>query len=194
MVIGGGQVAQRKAEALLQAEARVIVIGPKLCPGINRMAKAGSIQAEARPYHAGDLEGAWLAIAATDDPGVNSSIAAEAEDRGILVNVVDDPSRCSFIAPSIIRRGSLVVAISTGGKSPALARKVRETLESILPEEYDELTDLLAEARQEAKRQGKVIPPEQWQRSITPEVMGLLAEGSESKARDALMSNLGLKL
>lgn len=186
-------MAQRKAEGLLEAKARVKVIGPKLCAGISRLARAGSLEAETRSYRAGDLEGAWMAIAATDDPEVNAKVAAEAEARGILVNVVDDAARCNFIAPSVLRRGEVTIAISTGGKSPALARKLRETLEAVLPEEYGDLLDLLSQARLEAKRQGKRIAAQKWQESITPEVMAFLREGAKDKAREALLAGLGLE-
>lgn len=192
VVIGGGQVAQRKVEALLQAGARVKVIGQQSTPGLRRLAKTTNLNVESRSYQAGDLAGAWLAIAATDDPEVNSAVAAEAEARGILFNVVDDPDRCNFIAPSVLRRGEVTIAISTGGKSPALARKLRETLEAVLPEEYGVVLDILSQARQEAKRQGKQIPAQKWQESITPQIVALLRAGDRDKGRQAIMASLGL--
>ncbi|MBI4297024.1 MAG: bifunctional precorrin-2 dehydrogenase/sirohydrochlorin ferrochelatase [Chloroflexi bacterium] len=193
LVVGGGPVAWRKAQALLQAGAQVRVIAPRLCPGLKRLAQAEQLKVEARPYQVGDLEGAWLAIAATDDRELNGAVASEAEARGLLINVVDDPARCNFIAPSVVRRGDLTLAISTGGRSPALALKLRQALEALLPQEYGPLLALLAQARQEARRQGKRISPRKWQESISPQVMSLMKDGSEAEARDVLLAGLGLR-
>jgi len=147
VVVGGGNVAARKVGELLEAGAHVTVISPAHTPELKALAKAGHITIIGRPYLKGDLSGAFLAIAATDDPDVNQTIWQEAEQHGCLVNVVDDPAHCHFIMPAVIRRGDVTVTISTGGTSPALARRLRERLETLVGPEYGELAALLAELR-----------------------------------------------
>jgi precorrin-2 dehydrogenase/sirohydrochlorin ferrochelatase len=147
VVVGGGAVAARKVQALLDAGARTTVISPTIVHEIETQAQAGAITLLRRPYQEGDLEGAFLVIAATDDQAINHAVWEEAKQRGCLVNVVDDPDHCNFILPAIVKRGELSVAISTGGASPALARRLREQLEDFVGPEYGILADLLAELR-----------------------------------------------
>ena len=150
-VVGGGQVAARKVEGLLAADAKVEVISPVLISELQKLVDSGAITHTQRAYQEGDLEGVFLAIAATDDPSVNHAVWTEATRRGCLVNVVDDPEHSTFILPAILQRGEMSVAISTGGGSPALARRVRERLENTIGQEYGILTELLAELRPEMK-------------------------------------------
>ncbi len=147
VVIGGGEVALRKVEGLLAASAQVTVISPALTDGLAVLSAGGKIAFIPRAYREGDLAGAWLAIAATDDPAVNQAVFAEAERRGCLVNVVDDPAHSNFIVPAVVRRGAVTVAVSTGGASPALARRLRDQLAEIVGPEYGDLAALLAELR-----------------------------------------------
>lgn len=147
IVVGGGSVASRKVAGLLEAGASVTVISPVLDESIQSFAAQGLIRWIARPYQEGDLAGAFLVIAATDDPQVNHAIFAEAEQHHLLVNVVDDPQHSNFILPAQVRRGDLSIAISTGGASPALARRLREKLEAEIAPEYAQLIQLLAELR-----------------------------------------------
>ncbi|MCX6030912.1 MAG: bifunctional precorrin-2 dehydrogenase/sirohydrochlorin ferrochelatase [Chloroflexi bacterium] len=149
VVIGGGSVAGRKVVALLAADASVTVISPELTPELAALAAAGRIASMGRAYRDGDLAGAWLVIAATDDPQVNAAVWAEAERRGCLVNVVDDSTHSNFIVPAVVRRGEVTVAVSTGGASPALARRLKEQFEALIGPEYGNLADLLAELRPE---------------------------------------------
>jgi precorrin-2 dehydrogenase/sirohydrochlorin ferrochelatase len=149
VVIGGGAVAARKVAGLLAAGAAVTLISPALTPELARLAAAGEVQALRRPYQSGDLAGAFLVIAATDDPAVNQAVWAEANAQGCLVNVVDDPAHSNFIVPAIVRRDEITVAIQTGGASPALARRLRERLEVVFGPEYGVLARLLAELRPE---------------------------------------------
>jgi precorrin-2 dehydrogenase / sirohydrochlorin ferrochelatase len=149
VVIGGGQVAARKVEGLLAAGAQVMVISPILIPELQALVDSGVIQFAQRAYQDGDLEGAYLAIAATDDVSVNHAVWAEAMKRGCLVNVVDDPEHSTFILPAVVQRGEMSLAISTGGGSPALARRLRERLEELIGPEYGTLTELMAELRPE---------------------------------------------
>ena len=147
VVVGGGAVAARKAQALVEAGARPVVIGPALGAEVEAMAVAGQVEVERRCYRPGDLAGAALAIAATGDREVNVAVAEEARQRGVLVNVVDDPALCTFTVPAVVRRGELVIAISTGGQSPALARRLREMLEEIIDPAYGDLLALLGRLR-----------------------------------------------
>jgi precorrin-2 dehydrogenase/sirohydrochlorin ferrochelatase len=151
VVVGGGSVAARKVEGLLEAGARVTVISPILTPELEALAEARRIAVIGRPYRQGDLAGAFLVIAATSDPDVNQAVWRESEQCGCLVNVVDDPAHCNFITPAIVRRGEVTLAISTGGASPALARRLREQLEAQVGPEYGELASLLAELRPELR-------------------------------------------
>lgn len=148
-MIGGGHVAARKVEGLLTAGAQVKVISPFLTPELQFMADSGNIIFLPRPYQEGDLEDAYLAIAATDDPTVNRSVWLEAERRGCLINIVDDPQHSNFILPAVVQRGEMSVAISTSGSSPALARRLRERIEKLIGPEYGVLAELLGELRPE---------------------------------------------
>ncbi|MGD8403281.1 MAG: bifunctional precorrin-2 dehydrogenase/sirohydrochlorin ferrochelatase [Anaerolineales bacterium] len=151
IVVGGGHVAARKVEGLLAADARVQVISPAIIPELQQLVSSGKITFTQRAYQKGDLEGAYLVIAATDDLSVNHAVWDEATKRGCLINVVDDPEHCTFILPAIVQRGEMSVAVSTGGGSPALARRLRERLEGLIGIEYGILTELLAEIRPEIK-------------------------------------------
>ncbi|MGQ9840433.1 MAG: precorrin-2 dehydrogenase/sirohydrochlorin ferrochelatase family protein [Anaerolineae bacterium] len=147
VVVGGGQVAERKVRVLLQADAAVTVVSPRLTPALAQLAQDGRIRVTARSYHPGDLTGARLAIAATSDPAVNAAVADEADQCGCLVNVVDDPLRCTFHMPAIVRRGEIIIGVSTSGASPALARHLRKVIETTLGPEYEPLAGILAELR-----------------------------------------------
>lgn len=140
-------MAERKTESLLAADARVTVISPSLTAGLAQRAAHGTIEHEAREYREGDLAGACLAYAATDDDVLHEAIAAEADAAGVLLNVVDRPPWCNFIVPSILTRGDLTVAVSTGGGSPALARRVRQDLERALGPEYERALEILTRLR-----------------------------------------------
>jgi precorrin-2 dehydrogenase/sirohydrochlorin ferrochelatase len=149
LVVGGGAVARRKVEGLLAAGARPRVVATEAAAELASLAERGVVDLALRPYEAADLEGAFLVIAATDDPELNRSIAAEAMARGALVNAVDDADASNFIVPAVVRRGELTIAVSTGGASPALARRLREKLEAQFGPEYEQLVGLLAELRPE---------------------------------------------
>lgn len=191
IVIGGGDVALRKVNALLECGARVQVISPEICDGLNSLARQGKVTVTTREYALGDLAGALLAIAATGDEETNRRVAAEAEKNHIPVNVVDEPALCSFIVPSVVRRGDLTLAVSTGGQSPALAHKVRTNLEKEFGEEYAELTRLTGEVRRELKSRGVKAKPEDWQSALDIEAMlALLKQGRRDEARTIMVRSL----
>ncbi len=191
VVVGGGQVALRKVRVLLEHGADVEVISPNLCPELARFAESGETRVLNREYQTGDLRGAFVAIAATDNDEVNQRIANEARKRAALVNVVDDAENSDFIVPSYLRRGEVTIAISTAGKSPALARKIRTKLEKELGDEYAALARLVSEVRAEAKQQKIEVDGSGWQEALNLELLiELLRRGEKEKARDVLISNL----
>jgi precorrin-2 dehydrogenase/sirohydrochlorin ferrochelatase len=143
MVIGGGKVAERKILSLLQAGARVRVVSPKATDRIRRLAEEGAITLAERQYIPGDLERTFLVISATDDPAANASIAEEASRLNILLNVVDSPPECNFIVPASVIRKNFLISISTSGKSPALARKIRKEIQRNYGPEYGILLEVL---------------------------------------------------
>lgn len=192
LVVGGGPVALRKVQGLLGAGARVIVVSPRLSKGLLGLAQVGQINAIQRRYRRGDLRGMTLAIAATNQPRINGRVAADAERRGVLVNVVDEPGLCRFIVPSVARRGDLVVALSTGGRSPAVAKRLRRELEAWLDKGPAQLLELAAEVRQELRRQGQRTTPGRWQRALDASLLALLQKGQRAAARRRLLSALGV--
>ena len=159
VVVGGGEVAERKVKRLVECGACVTVVGKVLTPSLRAMTAEGRIEHVTADYDEAYIHGAFLVIGATDRDEVNERISHEARERNILVNIADDPARCDFILPSLFRRGDLLFAISTGGKSPALATKLREELESHYGPEYATFLDLLGELREKIVARGHP-PPE----------------------------------
>ena len=185
VVIGGGEVARRKVESLQAAGAEVTVVAPRM-----REMPAG-VTITAREFRPGDLDGAFFVISATDDRAVNSAVAAEAEARGILINVVDVPAESSVILPAVVRRGEFVLAVSTGGASPALARRLRQRLEQEFGEEYGELIAFLKSLRQawEPCYKAEGIPPAArkaaWEEVLDLPLLDWLRAGRRVEAKDA---------
>lgn len=148
LVVGGGDVAARKVEMLLGAGARPRVVAPRVGGRLEQIAaESAAVTLERRAYRAGDLDGMALAFAATDDATVQEQIARDARYAGVLLNAVDEPERCSFVLPAVIDRTPLVVAVSTSGASPALARRIRDDVGSFLGPEYDAAVAHLAALR-----------------------------------------------
>jgi siroheme synthase-like protein len=152
VIIGGGNVCARKAETMMKYGARVTVVAPELTEEIEGWAREGCLAVRRKRYDHSDLEGANIVIASTDDQSVNEQIAADCRARRIPVNVVDVTPLCEFIVPAIIEKGSVQIAVSTGGKSPALARTLKEDLQRLIGPEYAEVNDTLGTLREEAKR------------------------------------------
>lgn len=149
LVVGGGHVARRKVEGLLGHGAQVRIVARELTPELDAYVKSGRIAFLGRDFSASHLEDAFAVIAATDEVATNRLVSEGARARGLLVNAVDQPSDCNFILPSVLRRGDLVIAVSTSGKSPALAKRIREGLEERFGEEYGLLLHLLGHLRKE---------------------------------------------
>lgn len=191
VVIGGGREAQRKVNGLLAANAKVTVIAPRLTRELQRFLAEGEIDCIQREYAEGDMEGFEICMVATDDGAVNAEVAAEGKRRGIWVNAADDPANCDFILPAVIRRGSITVAASTGGTSPALARRLREELEAYLTEEMPALADLLGEVRADLKSRAMLPDPEVWQTAIDEDLRVLLAQRKYRQAKARLLEALG---
>jgi siroheme synthase-like protein len=191
VVVGGGRVALRKVMALLDAGADVKVISPDLCPGLRRLVETKRVAVAKRPFQPGDLEGALITVAATDNDRINLEVAEEAHEKGILVNVVDNPFESDFIVPSCLRRGDVTVAVSTAGRSPALARKIRLTLEKELDDEYGALALMIDDVRQEIRSQGVKLNGNDWQRALDLDLLiGLLKKNDKEQARSVLLGNL----
>lgn len=152
LVIGGGDIAERKVESLLNAHGQITVISPALTNQLRTWATEQRITTFERPYQPGDMAGFTLVFAATSDETLHQHIAAEAKQAGILLNVVDRPKLCSFIVPAVVSQGDLSLAISTGGASPAMAKKIRRDLASDFGPEYALALQLLARVRERLSR------------------------------------------
>jgi siroheme synthase-like protein len=193
VMVGGGIVAQRRVEGLLAAGARVTVISPRLTRALAALTAEGRFDHEAREYREGDLTGADLAFVATDSGEVNAAAAREAGERGVWINAADDPARCTFILPALVRRGDLTVAVATGGSSPALARAIREELETYLTDDYATLASIAAEARREVRAAGRPVTADAWRRALGPDVRRLIVERGRDDAKQRLLELLGVE-
>ena len=187
VVIGGGKVALRKVKMLLDCRANVSVISPKPHPEIVKLSKKRAIHLIQRDYEAQDLKGAVIAIACTDVKEVNRKVADKAKKTGVLVNVADDLKPSDFIIPSFFRRGNLTVAVSTSGKSPALARKIRMKLEKSFGEEYTSLLSLIGEVRSTLREKGYIVDAEAWQEALDIDLLIQLVRSGQRKKAKAIM-------
>lgn len=193
VVLGGGEVAAHKASALLTAGAKVTVIAERFTEKLEDLGRRGRVELLRKPYSRGDLEGAFVAIAATDDKALNAQIFREAEQRGVLLNAVDDIDNCHFAVPSIVRRGEFIIAISTGGKAPALSKRLRIKLSDQFGPEYATLIDLLGEVRDE------VLPVREvdfqtwaarWQAALDHDLIALIEQGRIEDAKQLVRAAL----
>jgi uroporphyrin-III C-methyltransferase/precorrin-2 dehydrogenase/sirohydrochlorin ferrochelatase len=191
LVVGGGEVAARKVSLLLEAKARVTVVAPGLCPTLAEQAAAGRISHRAERFAPGHLADVSLAIAATDDREVNRHVSEEARRRRIPVNVVDDPEFCSFIMPAIVDRSPVVIAVSTGGASPVLARLMRARLETLIPATYGRLAALVDRFRDAVK--SKLPQPARrpfWEKVLQGPIAEMVLSGRQAEAEDALRKEI----
>ena len=183
LVVGAGAVAARKARSLLVCGARVTVVGVRPAAAFRSLERRG-VAVRDRRFRASDVGRQALIIAATDDRAVNAAVAAAARRKGIPVNAVDDPEHCSFIVPAVVTRGDLTVAISTGGRSPAAARLVKERISEIIGDEYAALVRLLGAHRGSMKDAvaGQTTRARAWKRMIDAGVLESLRRGDRKGA------------
>lgn len=188
LLVGGGQVAERKIENLLDYGLNMRVVSPEATRRIQEWAQQGIVNWQLRDFNEEDLSGVFIAFVATDNNNVNHSVVKACRKAGVLVNAVDDPPNCDFYVPSIIRRGSLVLAISTEGKSPYFARRLREELEITITPEYGEFVDMLGDIREEIKEKVPDISmrKEVFASLVYSEILDLLQAGEKEKARERI--------
>jgi precorrin-2 dehydrogenase/sirohydrochlorin ferrochelatase len=191
LVVGGGEIGLEKVEGLLACDGKVVLVAPAAVPELEQLASEGSIEWERREYAgAEDLEGVFIAIAATDDTDTNIRIYEDAERRAMLVNIVDVPPLCNFILPAIVRTGPLAIAISTAGASPALAKRMKAEVSELFGEEYARLAIMLNDARGWAKG---TLPTYQDRKAFfegivngSPDPVALLRDGDEQAVLDLI--------
>ncbi len=188
VVVGGGEVAEQKVLGLLKAGARVTVISPRATRRLTELAAEGALHVRPRPYQPGDLEGAFLAVVAAEDRAVNHAVWEEAEQRGVLLNAVDDMPHCHFIAPAIYQQGDLAVAVSTAGKSPALAVRVRDRIGALIGREYGAFLDLLGGLRPDvaARVPDGAARAALWHRIVDSDVIEFIHQGDIAGARNRI--------
>lgn len=193
VVVGGGKVAERKVKGLLACHAQVKVISPELTEELSGMHAEGMLEWLARPYRKGDLTHAFLVIAATDDEQAQQLVQEEAGELNKLLNVVDVPQRCNFILPATVRRGDLTVAIATGGKSPALAKKLRKEFEKRIGPEYTVLVKILGAFRPPILASGLSQPENEllFHKLLHDDMLAWLKERDWSRIENHTLSVLG---
>jgi len=193
VVIGELAVAEGKADQLLAAGAAVMVVATAPGSTLERLEREGGARVVRRAYQPGDLEDAFVCVASSDDPAVREAIYREGRAAGVLVNVMDDISHCDFAAPAVVRRGDLTISVATGGRSPALARRLRIELSRQFGPEWEELLDIVGTVRGETLG---ALPDlaersRRWQRALdTDELLALLREGRRDEARARLLDRL----
>jgi precorrin-2 dehydrogenase/sirohydrochlorin ferrochelatase len=199
VVVGGGHVAHQKLGGLIDSGARVTLISPELSPEVQQFVDDGKVTHISRGYQDGDMDGHFLAFVATDDGEINKVVADEARSKRVWINAVDDVPNCDFIMPALVRQGELVLAISTSGESPAMARKVRENIEEFLGEDDAELLSLAAEVRRELNDQGVAVKDcdrcdrnhlDVWNAALDSEVKTLVGDGRRDQAKERLLKSL----
>ena len=187
LVVGGGRIAARKAEALLACGASVVVVAPDVDADLR---SRHGVAVEAREFRPGDTRGYRLVITATGDAAVDAEVFADGEANGVLVNAADDPAHCSFTLPAVVRRGPLMITVSTGGHSPALATWLRRQFEAQIGPEYGALLELLAGEREQAKAAGRSTEDMNWQKALDSDMLGLIRAGEVQLARERLQACL----
>lgn len=192
LVVGGGEVATRKVDALLHAGARVCVCSPALAPALESLRSRGLLEHRLEEFHPDWLDDAWLVIAATDDPAFNARLAAEAKQRRKLANIVDDVVLSTFQVPAVIDRSPLVVAISSGGAAPMLARRLRELLETQLDHSWSALAALFHRHRSAIRRRFPDLAERRrwYDAAIDSAVPALLRSGNNEAAEEMLIAML----
>ena len=192
LVVGGGRVAQRKVETLMEYGAIVHIVSRDLTDRLGELIQAGRIRLLGREFMEEHLAGVFLVFVATNNRSLNSKVSKSAREMGLLVNVADQPAHCNFIVPSIVRRGDLLVAVSTSGKSPALARKIREELEARFGPEYETFLTFMGRLRKEVL--SLALPQEENSRIfhdvVDSQVLELFSQGKRKEAKTILANIL----
>lgn len=186
LVVGGGPVAADKAAALLACGAEVHVVAERVGPEV----RALSVTWEERSYSPGEVSGYRLAVAATGSASGNKAVYDDGEAAGVWVNSVDDPENCSFTLPAIVRRGPVLVAVSTGGRSPALASWLKGRIAAEVGPEYEVLADLLAAEREAVRADGRSTEGLNWQKALDSDMLELIRNGQVADARERLQACL----
>ena len=193
LVVGGGGVGTRKVMTLLNCGAKVTVVSPDISEKLHNLADSPSLTLKQRPYQSEDLAGMFLVIGATDDETLNRQISRDAEQRSTLCNIADRPEICNFILPSIVQRDDLIITISTSGRSPALAKKLRKSLEARFGEEYGVLLKLMGGIRQ--KLLSRSHEPEAhkpiFEQLINSDLITLIKEEKTAEINALLLKILG---
>lgn len=190
VVVGGGRIAARKIDALLEAGAHVHVVAPNLDTEVRAWRDEGRLTVDKRSFQSSDLDDAWLATAATDDAAVNRAVFEAGEERRIWVNAADDPDNCSFTLMSVVRQGDLVVTIGTGGRSPALATYLKDHVTQEMGPEWAQLLDLLSEAREHHRAHGVATETLDWKRALDSGMLELIRDGRTAEAKELLQTCL----
>jgi precorrin-2 dehydrogenase len=190
VVVGAGRIAARKIAGLLAAGAAVHVVAPDLGEEVVAWRDAGRVTVAEQPFEAADLDGAWLATAATPDPAVNAAVYEAGEARRVFVNAADDPAHCSFTLMSVVRQGDLVVTIGTGGRSPALATYLKDHVATEMGPEWGALLDLLAEEREAARGAGVSTETLDWRQALDSGILDLVRAGRVAQAKELLRACL----
>jgi siroheme synthase-like protein len=190
VVVGAGRIAARKVGPLLELGAEVVVVAPDVGDEIAAWGDAGRLGVHERRFDDADLDGAWLAVTATGDRSVDAAVFRAGEARRVFVNSADDPDNCSFTLMSVVRRADLVVAIGTGGRSPALATWLKQHVTTEMGPEYEVLLDLLSEAREALRTEGRSSEDADWQRAFESGMLDLVRAGRIDEAKELLRSCL----
>lgn len=193
LVVGGGGVGARKAQGLLASGARVTVVSPRMDPALEALLPHERLHLERRAYRPEDMAGVFLAFSATDNTGLNRRIKRDAADQKTLCNVADQPELCDFILPAVVRRGDLLLAITTSGKSPALAKRLRRQLEAQFGSEYESLTRLLGAIRNRLLAQGHDPAGHRkaFNTLLEDDLLGLVRRGNSEEINSLLAKTLG---
>jgi precorrin-2 dehydrogenase/sirohydrochlorin ferrochelatase len=196
VVVGGGAVAERKIERLLACGAQVAVVCRTLTPLLEEKKSANIIVHLDMDYEKEALRGAFVVIGATDRDDVNAQVSQDARSLGMLVNIVDDPAKCNFILPSLVQRGDLSIAVSTGGKSPALARKIREDLQRRYGPEYESVLAIMGSIRKRILAQGQSSQANRavFEALVSSDILQAIRDGNRNRIKQIILDVSGMEM
>jgi precorrin-2 dehydrogenase / sirohydrochlorin ferrochelatase len=196
LVVGGGTVAARKVVGLVEAGAAVHVVAPWICDAIRAQAGTSepAVSFEERSYRAGDIDGAWLVITATDSAAVNAAVRAHADAARVWVNAADDPPSCTFTLPAVVRQGPVMLTVSTSGQSPAMAAWIKGRLQTEIGPEFAALAYLLGQARADLRAAGRSSEDVDWRPALNSDMLDEIRAGDLTRARKRLEACLSSSL